>query len=167
MPRALISVTDKSGVADFASALLAEGFEILSTGGTANALRAAGLAVTDVAEVTGFPEMMDGRIKTLHPKIHGGLLADLSSHEHKGNLLEAGIEPISILCVNLYAFEKTVTGPHTWDEAVEAIDIGGPVLQCPAPHDRFVPALQRPHLALPLLLGGDRPRRLRDHLGRP
>lgn len=128
MPRALISVTDKSGIADFAAALVAEGYEILSTGGTAAALRAAGLAVTDVAEVTGFPEMMDGRIKTLHPKIHGGLLADLSNHEHKANLLEAGIEPITILCVNLYAFEKTVTGPHSWEQAVEAIDIGGPAM---------------------------------------
>ena len=126
--RALLSVTDKTGVVDFAKGLVAQGFELISTGGTAKALREAGLAVKDVSEVTGFPEMLDGRVKTLHPLVHGGLLGDLRLESHVAAMQEAGIEPISLLCVNLYAFEKTVTAPHDLEEAIESIDIGGPAM---------------------------------------
>lgn len=128
MPRALLSVTDKTGIVDFATQLVALGYELLSTGGTAKTLRDAGLYVTDVAEVTGFPEMLDGRVKTLHPMVHGGILADLSKESHVSQLEEAGIEPIDLVCVNLYAFEKTVTGEHELQDAVESIDIGGPTM---------------------------------------
>ena len=128
MPKALLSVTDKSGVVEFASGLAARGFDLISTGGTAKALRHAGLTVSDVADVTGFPEMLDGRVKTLHPLIHGGLLGDIRLESHRAAMAEAGIEPIAVVCVNLYAFEKTVTGPHELDEAIESIDIGGPAM---------------------------------------
>lgn len=126
--RALLSVTDKTGVVDFARGLVRLGFDLVSTGGTARTLREAGLAVRDVSEVTGFPEMLDGRVKTLHPLIHGGLLGDLQLAAHRGQMAEAGIEPIALLCVNLYAFEKTVRGDHTEEEAIESIDIGGPAM---------------------------------------
>lgn len=126
--RALLSVTDKAGLAEFATALVDRGFRLVSTGGTASALRAAGLPVTDVAEVTGFPEMLDGRVKTLHPLVHGGLLGDVSKESHREQMAAAGIEPFQIVCVNLYAFEKTVTGPHDFNQAVESIDIGGPAM---------------------------------------
>src|SRR5690606_4749377 len=104
------------------------GFELVSTGGTAKALRDAGLAVLDVSQVTGFPEMLDGRVKTLHPLVHGGLLGDVRLEDHVRQMNDAGMVPIRILCVNLYAFEKTVTGPHTFEEAIESIDIGGPAM---------------------------------------
>ncbi|HVT12759.1 MAG TPA: bifunctional phosphoribosylaminoimidazolecarboxamide formyltransferase/IMP cyclohydrolase [Fimbriimonadaceae bacterium] len=126
--RALLSVTDKTGIQDFATGLVSLGFEFISTGGTARALREAGFAVRDVSEITGFPEMLDGRVKTLHPMVHGGLLGDVRLDSHRGQMAQAGIEPISLLCVNLYAFEKTVTGPHDLDEAIESIDIGGPAM---------------------------------------
>ncbi|CAN5613496.1 bifunctional phosphoribosylaminoimidazolecarboxamide formyltransferase/IMP cyclohydrolase [soil metagenome] len=126
MKRALLSVTDKTGIVDFARGLSELGFELLSTGGTAKALREAGLTVTDVSEATGFPEMLDGRVKTLHPKVHGGLLGDVRLESHREQMAEAGIVPIEVVGVNLYAFEKTVTGPHDFEEAVESIDIGGP-----------------------------------------
>jgi len=128
MPRALISVTDKTGVVDFARRLADSGFEVLSTGGTAKALREAGIAVRDVSDVTGFPEMLDGRIKTLHPMVHGGLLGDVRLADHREQMANAGIEAIQILCVNLYAFEKTVTGDHKLEDAIESIDIGGPAM---------------------------------------
>ena len=128
MPRALISVTDKTGVVDFARQLVESGFEILSTGGTAKALREGGLDVTDVKDVTGFPEMLDGRVKTLHPNVHGGILADRNNPDHVRQLEEAGIQGIDIVCVNLYAFEQTVSGQHELGDAVESIDIGGPAM---------------------------------------
>jgi phosphoribosylaminoimidazolecarboxamide formyltransferase/IMP cyclohydrolase len=128
MKRALLSLTDKREATDFAKRLSALGFEILSTGGTAQALREAGLSVRDVADVTGFPEMLDGRVKTLHPLIHGGLLGDTRRPEHREAMEVAGIVPIEVVAVNLYAFEQTVTGEHTWEEAVESIDIGGPAM---------------------------------------
>lgn len=128
MLRALLSVTDKTGVVEFAQGLSALGYELISTGGTAKALREAGLNVLDVADVTGFPEMLDGRVKTLHPKVHGGLLGDVRLTEHRAAMLEADIVPIQVVCVNLYAFEKTVTNPHTLEEAIESIDIGGPAM---------------------------------------
>lgn len=126
--RALISVTDKSGVVEFAQGLAARGCELISTGGTARALREAGLAVQDVSEVTGFPEMLDGRVKTLHPLVHGGLLGDIRLPNHRQQMADAGMVPIRLLVVNLYAFEQTVTRPHTFEEAIESIDIGGPAM---------------------------------------
>lgn len=127
MKKALISVSDKTGVADFAAGLVELGYGILSTGGTSRALREAGIAVTDVAAVTGFPEMMDGRVKTLHPAIHGGLLARRDLPEHMEAIGSHNIAPIDVVCVNLYPFEATISKPGvTLDEAVENIDIGGP-----------------------------------------
>lgn len=128
MSRALISVTDKSGVVEFAQRLVSLGFDILSTGGTAQALRDGGVSVTDVADVTGFPEMLDGRVKTLHPMVHGGILGDRRLESHRIQMDDAGITGIDLVCVNLYAFEKTVTGPHDLDGAIESIDIGGPAM---------------------------------------
>jgi len=128
MPRALISVTDKTGVAAFASALVEQGFEIVSTGGTAKALREAGLAVREVSDVTGFPEMLGGRVKTLHPLVHGGLLGDRRNADHVRQMSEAGIVGVDVLCVNLYAFEQTVSGEHDLEQAIESIDIGGPAM---------------------------------------
>lgn len=127
--RALISLTDKSGIEDFAGELAKLGIEILSTGGTAKKMRDHGIAVKDVAEFTGFPEMLDGRVKTLHPKVHGGLLARRDNPEHLRQMEQHGIEPIDIVAVNLYAFEKTVADPAcTLDQAIENIDIGGPTM---------------------------------------
>ncbi len=125
--RALLSVTDKSGLVDFARQLAGFGVELVSTGGTARALREAGLAVRDVAELTGFPEMFEGRVKTLHPKVHGGILHRRGNAEHRAAAAKHGIEPIDMVVVNLYAFEKTAAKPGaTLEEAIENIDIGGP-----------------------------------------
>ncbi len=126
--RALLSVSDKSGLVDFARALAARDVELLSTGGTAKALRDAGLKVTDVSAVTGFPEIMDGRVKTLHPKIHGGLLALRDKDDHAKAMAEQGIEGIDLLVSNLYPFEETVAKGADFDESVENIDIGGPAM---------------------------------------
>ena len=126
--RALISVTDKTGVVDFARQLVdAYGVEVISTGGTARVLVEAGIPVTPIEEFTGFPEMMDGRVKTLHPKVHGGLLARRDSAQHMAEAAEHGIKMIDLVCVNLYEFEKTVAKPDvTFADAIEHIDIGGP-----------------------------------------
>ena len=126
--RALLSVSDKTGLADFARALRKHGVEIVSTGGTAKLLRDAGIAVTDIAEITGMPEMMDGRVKTLHPKIHGGLLAVRGNAAHEKALSEHAIPPIDLLAVNLYPFEETVAARADFDTCIENIDIGGPAL---------------------------------------
>ncbi|MFM9942601.1 MAG: bifunctional phosphoribosylaminoimidazolecarboxamide formyltransferase/IMP cyclohydrolase [Hyphomicrobiaceae bacterium] len=126
--RALISVSDKAGLIELARALAAQGVEILSTGGTAAALKAASIAVKDVAEHTGFPEMMDGRLKTLHPKVHGGLLAVRGNAEHDRAAATHGIGPIDLLIVNLYPFEATVAKGADYDTCVENIDIGGPAM---------------------------------------
>ncbi|MEM1064442.1 MAG: bifunctional phosphoribosylaminoimidazolecarboxamide formyltransferase/IMP cyclohydrolase [Pseudomonadota bacterium] len=126
--RALISVSDKTGLEPFAKALAARGVELLSTGGTADGLRAAGLDVTDVAEVTGFPEMMGGRVKTLHPAVHGGLLALRDNPGHVADMDAHGIAPIDLLIVNLYPFERTVAGGAGYEACVENIDIGGPAM---------------------------------------
>ena len=128
LKRALISVSDKTGLLDFARALSARGVEILSTGGTAKALREAGLTVKDVAEVTGFPEMMDGRVKTLHPVVHGGLLALRDNDEHMAAANAHGIDMIDLLVVNLYPFEATVAKGADYDDCIENIDIGGPAM---------------------------------------
>ena len=126
--RALLSVSDKTGLIDFAKALAARGIELLSTGGTAKALSEAGLIVRDVADVTGFPEMMDGRVKTLHPKIHGGLLSIRGNPEHEAAMLAHGIAPIDLLVVNLYPFEETLKRTNDRAELIENIDVGGPAM---------------------------------------
>ena len=126
--RALLSVSDKSGLIEFARALAGHGIHLVSTGGTAKALAAAGLKVSDVSELTGFPEMMDGRVKTLHPKVHGGLLAIRDSGEHAAAMKQHGIAPIDLLVVNLYPFEATVEKGADFAECVENIDIGGPAM---------------------------------------
>jgi phosphoribosylaminoimidazolecarboxamide formyltransferase/IMP cyclohydrolase len=127
--RALMSVTDKSGLAEFAQFLSGYQIEILSTGGTAKLLRDNGVPVVEVSEFTGFPEMLDGRVKTLHPKIHGGILGrrDLASHQEQ--MAAHGIQPIDLVVVNLYQFEQAVARPGcTMEDAIENIDIGGPTL---------------------------------------
>jgi len=125
--RALISVSDKTGLAEFAKALSDLGVEIISTGGTAKVLSDAGIKVTNVSDVTGFPEMMEGRVKTLHPKVHGGILADRTKPEHLQEAKEHEIQLIDLVVVNLYPFAKTVAKPDvTLEEAIENIDIGGP-----------------------------------------
>lgn len=127
--RAIISVTDKTGVVDFARSLAGFGVQILSTGGTAKAMRDGGVIVTDISEYTGFPEMLDGRVKTLHPKVHGGLLGMRSNQEHIKTMKKHGIKNIDMVVVNLYQFEKTVAKQGvTLDEAIENIDIGGPAM---------------------------------------
>ena len=125
--RALVSVSDKTGLAAFAAGLVRAGFELISTGGTARTLREAGLAVTDVAAVTGFPEMLDGRVKTLHPRVHAGILADRRLIDHRRQLLAAAIEPFELVVVNLYPFAEAADRPDiTFDGLIEEIDIGGP-----------------------------------------
>ncbi|HEY8342754.1 MAG TPA: bifunctional phosphoribosylaminoimidazolecarboxamide formyltransferase/IMP cyclohydrolase [Calditerricola sp.] len=127
--RALISVSDKTGLLDFARELAALGVEIVSTGGTARFLREAGVSVTPVSDVTGFPEILDGRVKTLHPRIHGAILAVRDNDEHQRQLAEHGIRPIDLVVVNLYPFRETIARPGvTPEEAIEQIDIGGPCL---------------------------------------
>ncbi|MFZ3012113.1 MAG: bifunctional phosphoribosylaminoimidazolecarboxamide formyltransferase/IMP cyclohydrolase, partial [Nitrospira sp.] len=125
--RALISVSDKTGIIEMAKGLAAIGVEILSTGGTAKALRDAGMKVTDVAAYTGSPEILDGRVKTLHPKIHGGLLGRRSLPAHVEQMTQHGIGPIDVVVVNLYPFEATIANPGCrFEDAIENIDSGGP-----------------------------------------
>src|SRR5882672_10903183 len=126
--RALLSVSYKSGLIEFARALAAHGIDLVSTGGTAKAIADAGLKVMDVSELTGFPEMMDGRVKTLHPKVHGGLLAVRDNAEHAQAMKDHGIAPIDLLVVNLYPFEATVDKGAGFEECIENIDIGGPAM---------------------------------------
>jgi phosphoribosylaminoimidazolecarboxamide formyltransferase/IMP cyclohydrolase len=137
---ALISVSDKSGVISFANALAQMGVKIISTGGTAKKLAEAGINVVSIDSVTGFPEMMDGRVKTLHPKIHGALLGLRDKKEHMEAMREHGIEPIDLVCVNLYPFEQTIAKPEcTLEEAIENIDIGGPsMIRSAAKNHKFV-----------------------------
>ncbi len=145
--RALLSVSDKTGLVEFARELRRFDVELISTGGTAKALREAGLEVRDVAEVTGFPEMMDGRVKTLHPRIHGGLLALRDNTEHVAAMSEHGIEPIDMVVVNLYPFEQTIAREGvTLEEAIEHIDIGGPaMIRSAAKNFRDVAVVVDPH----------------------
>ncbi|MGQ0457339.1 MAG: bifunctional phosphoribosylaminoimidazolecarboxamide formyltransferase/IMP cyclohydrolase [Hyphomicrobium sp.] len=126
--RALLSVSDKTGLVEFARALKSYGVALVSTGGTAAALKSAGLAVTDVAELTGFPEMMDGRVKTLHPRVHGGLLAVRGDAAHDKASADHAILPIDLLVVNLYPFEATVAAGASYDDCIENIDVGGPAM---------------------------------------
>src|SRR4051794_25662246 len=126
--RALLSVSDKTGLAAFAEALHRRGVELVSTGGTAKVLRDAGLPVREVSDLTGFPEMMDGRVKTLHPAVHGGLLGVRANPEHQAAMLAHGIAPIDLLVVNLYPFEATLAAGRNARECVETIDVGGPAM---------------------------------------
>ncbi|MFC0279267.1 bifunctional phosphoribosylaminoimidazolecarboxamide formyltransferase/IMP cyclohydrolase [Falsigemmobacter intermedius] len=143
--RALISVSDKGGLIEFARALAAQGVELISTGGTSIALRAAGLKVRDVSDVTGFPEMMDGRVKTLHPMVHGGLLALRDDDEHLVAMAAHGIEPIDLLVVNLYPFEATVAKGASYDDCIENIDIGGPaMIRAASKNHKFVTVVTDP-----------------------
>src|SRR6478736_8237788 len=125
--RAILSVTDKTGLAEFARKLSGMGVELISTGGTAKLLRDSGIAVKDISDLTGFPEMLDGRVKTLHPQVHGGILHRRENPTHRSAVAEHGIQPIDMVVVNLYAFEKTAAKPGVpFEELVENIDIGGP-----------------------------------------
>src|SRR5271166_4425234 len=125
--RAILSVTDKTGLTDFARQLSSLGIELVSTGGTAKLLREAGIQVKDISDLTGFPEMLDGRVKTLHPKVHGGILHRRENPAHTAAVAEHGIQPIDMVVVNLYAFEKTAAKPGVaFEELIENIDIGGP-----------------------------------------
>ncbi len=143
--RALISVSDKTGLLDLARALAGYGVELISTGGTSGMLRAAGLKVRDVSDVTGFPEMMDGRVKTLHPNVHGGLLALRDDDEHLVAMAAHGIEPIDLLIVNLYPFEQTVANGADHATCIENIDIGGPaMIRAAAKNHRFVTVVTDP-----------------------
>src|SRR5215475_9326189 len=126
--RALLSVSDKAGLVDLARVLKSLGVDLLSTGGTAAALNAAGFAVVDVAQITGFPEIMDGRVKTLHPRVHGGLLAIRSEPAHQAAMIANDIAPIDLLIVNLYPFEATLKRRAPFDDRIENIDIGGPAM---------------------------------------
>jgi phosphoribosylaminoimidazolecarboxamide formyltransferase/IMP cyclohydrolase len=127
--RAILSVTDKSGLVEFAQKLQDFGVEVLSTGGTASMLREGGVTVQDVSDFTGFPEMLDGRVKTLHPKVHAGILAQRSNPDHMKTMASHHLKVIDMVVVNLYAFEKTVAREDcTLEEAVESIDIGGPTM---------------------------------------
>jgi phosphoribosylaminoimidazolecarboxamide formyltransferase / IMP cyclohydrolase len=144
--RALLSVSDKTGLVDFAKNLAAAGYELISTGGTAKALRDAGLTVADISDITNFPEMMDGRVKTLHPKVHGGLLFLRDNEEHRAQAAKHGIEPIDLVVVNLYPFEQTISKPGvTLEHAIENIDIGGPsMLRSAAKNYRSVTVITDP-----------------------
>jgi len=144
--RAVISLTDKAGIEDFARELEAMGVEILSTGGTAKKMRESGIKVKDVSEFTGFPEMLDGRVKTLHPKVHGGILAQKTNPDHLAQMAAHGLLPIDLIAVNLYAFDQTVAKPGcTLADAIENIDIGGPtMLRAAAKNYRDVTVLVDP-----------------------
>jgi len=151
--RAIISLSDKTGVQEFAKELQSFGVEILSTGGTARTLRESGLKVTDISEYTGFPEMLDGRVKTLHPKVHGGLLGIRDNPAHAQKMKEQGIEPIDMVVINLYPFEATVAKPScTLEEAIENIDIGGPsMLRAGAKNYPYVTVIVDPADYKPIL----------------
>ena len=144
--RALISVTDKTGLVEFAQGLQGLGVELVSTGGTAKLLREHGVAIIEVSDYTGFPEMLDGRVKTLHPKIHGGILGIRDNENHVVTMQKHAIEPIDMVVVNLYAFAKTIARPDcSLDEAIENIDIGGPTLiRAAAKNCRYVAVVTDP-----------------------
>src|SRR5437763_9646065 len=156
--RAILSVTDKSGLVEFARKLSALGIDLISTGGTAKLLRHSGITVKDISELTGFPEMLDGRVKTLHPKVHGGILHRREDPKHVAAVKEHGIAPIDMVVVNLYAFEKTAAKPGvSFEELIENIDIGGPsmvrsaaknwqdvaIVTLPADYDAIADEMQR------------------------
>ena len=151
--RAIISLSDKSGILEFAKELQSFKVEILSTGGTAKVLRESGLKIMDISEYTGFPEMLDGRVKTLHPKVHGGLLGIRGNPDHVRKMQEHGIKTIDMVVINLYPFESTVAQPNcTLEEAIENIDIGGPsMLRAGAKNYPYVTVIVDPADYQPLL----------------
>lgn len=144
--RALLSVSDKKGIVELAAFLHKKGIEIISTGGTMKAIKAAGIPVTYVSDVTGTPEMMDGRVKTLNPKIHGGILAIRSNPQHMQDMKDNGIRPIDLVVCNLYPFEQTIAKPGVTEaEAIENIDIGGPAMvRAAAKNFKFVTIVTNP-----------------------
>jgi len=146
--RALLSVSDKRGIVEFGKELAAMGVDIISTGGTMKALRDAGVPVTAVQDVTGFPEMMDGRVKTLHPKIHGAILAMRDHESHVQAMKDHGITPIDLVVVNLYPFRETIAKPDvTLADAIENIDIGGPcMVRAAAKNNKFVAIVTNPDM---------------------
>lgn len=146
--RALLSVSDKRGIVEFGKGLAAMGVDIISTGGTMKALRDAGVLVTAVQDVTGFPEMMDGRVKTLHPKIHGAILAMRDHESHVQAMKDHGITPIDLVVVNLYPFRETIAKPDvTLADAIENIDIGGPcMVRAAAKNNKFVAIVTNPDM---------------------
>lgn len=145
MKTALISVSDKTGIVDFGKFLVDQGIEILSTGGTAAALASAGVAVREVADYTGFPEILDGRVKTLNPKIHGGILGRRDLPEHLTTMEEHGIIPIDLVVINLYPFGATVASGADFDTCIENIDIGGPaMIRSAAKNHKFVTVVVNP-----------------------
>lgn len=146
--RALLSVSDKRGIVEFGKELAAMGVDIISTGGTMKALRDAGVPVTAVQDVTGFPEMMDGRVKTLHPKIHGAILAMRDHESHVQAMKDHGITPIDLVVVNLYPFKETIAKPDvTLADAIENIDIGGPcMVRAAAKNNKFVAIVTNPDM---------------------
>ena len=146
MQRALISLTDKSGIENFAKQLQDLGIEILSTGGTAKKMRENGIAVKDVADFTGFPEMLDGRVKTLHPKVHGGILFLRGNASHEEQMAKHGLQQVDLVAVNLYAFDKATSDPKcTVANAIENIDIGGPtMLRAAAKNFQYVTVIVDP-----------------------
>jgi phosphoribosylaminoimidazolecarboxamide formyltransferase/IMP cyclohydrolase len=159
--RALLSVSDKTGLVDLGRSLAAKGVELVSTGGTAKALRDAGLAVKDISELTGFPEMMDGRVKTLHPKVHGGLLAVRDNAEHVASMEEHEIGAIDLVVVNLYPFVQTVAKGGTRDEIIENIDIGGPsMVRSAAKNHTFAPTRVMGTTLVSTLRYGENPHQL-------
>ena len=166
--RALLSVSDKSGLAELGRGLVARGFELVSTGGTARALREAGLPVTDVSAVTGFPEMLDGRVKTLHPRVHGGVLADRRLPDHRRQLIAAAIAPFELVVVNLYPFAAALERPGiTVDELIEEIDIGGPsMVRAAAKNYANVAVVVSPTRYEAILAGLDEPGGLSDPMRR-
>ena len=147
MKRALVSVSDKTGLVEFVSGLVEQGYEIISTGGTKKALEKAGLNIIGISEITGFPEIMDGRVKTLHPKVHGALLCVRSNPDHVRQIKELGIDYIDLVCVNLYPFKQTVEKPGvTHEEVIENIDIGGPsMLRSAAKNYASIPVICDPN----------------------
>ncbi|MBF1347943.1 MAG: IMP cyclohydrolase [Megasphaera micronuciformis] len=145
---ALLSVSDKTGIVDFAKGLVELGVTIYSTGGTLKAITDAGIAAKAVESLTGFPEMMDGRVKTLHPKVHGGILAIRDNGEHQKAMADHGIEPIDLVVVNLYPFRETIAKPNvSLEEAIENIDIGGPcMVRAAAKNNKFVAIVTNPDM---------------------
>jgi len=152
--RALLSVSDKTGIVELATALAAQGVELVSTGGTASALRAAGLEVRDISDLTGFPEMMDGRVKTLHPKVHGGLLAIRGNEDHEASMADHAIAPIDLVVVNLYPFAETVARGADRETIIENIDIGGPSMVRSAAKNHESVAILTDPADYPLVAGG-------------
>ena len=156
--RALVSVFDKTGIEQLATMLDKAGVDVVSTGSTAKALTDAGLKVTEVSTVTGFPECLDGRVKTLHPRIHAGILADRRLHSHRDQLAELGVEPFDLVVCNLYPFSQTVASGAGFDDCIEKIDIGGPsMVRAAAKNHACVAVLTSPapvsytHLTLPTI----------------